>query len=88
MTGAFMFFYCFVFAETFFPVKFAILIAGFPSRSSCHVSLMNIHLSIPVLHVYGSNDERVTPGKIKILFYESYSTNRQICVEMIFAVSY
>lgn len=52
--------------------RFAILVAGFRSRSAPHQKLYDERMELPTLHVYGDNDQ-VIPGEMSEDLVQLYS---------------
>ncbi|XP_057292804.1 esterase OVCA2-like isoform X3 [Hydractinia symbiolongicarpus] len=58
--------------ETPFQFKFAILCAGFKSRSTAHQKYYNRPITCPVLHVYGDTDQ-VIPKEMSLELEELFT---------------
>lgn len=57
----------FWFTEKWF--SFAILVAGFKSRSTPHDPLYSKKISIPTLHVFGETDKVIPKGKKRTVWH-------------------
>lgn len=57
-------FYCVVGCLDF---KFAILVAGFKSRSSGHSVYYNAPITCPTLHVFGDTDRVIPKGMLSLV---------------------
>ena len=57
----------FRFTEKWF--SFAILVAGFKSRSTPHDPLYSKKISIPTLHVFGETDKVIPKGKKRTVWH-------------------
>ena len=51
---------------------FAILIAGFKSRSTKHADLYTQQVTIPTLHVYGDTDKVIGKGQLGVRHPKHY----------------
>ncbi len=52
-----------LFSDSVIKFNFAILVAGFKSKSTPHEKLYTDPISMPTLHVYGETDKVIPKGK-------------------------
>ena len=50
------------FSDDKYPFKFAILVAGFKSKSAAHAVMYSNPITMPSLHVFGETDQVIAKG--------------------------